>query len=145
MIMLTGIKAFEARWQLLKGPRTSAADNHLLMQSMGRLVDNYATQDEIITELPVALQGLFSCLVDAYLNGYWLEDDEVPMQPAVSRTLTPAMLEAKQRRQGPQQQPTAASEAVTYIVRERVKLNLSARLPARLPARLCDHAVQMAS
>lgn len=135
--MLTGIKAFEARWQLLKGNHTSAADNRLLMQAMGRLVDNYATQDEIITELPAALQGLFSRLVDAYLNGYWLEDHEVPMQPAVSRTITPAMLEARQRRQSPYQQPTVASEAETYIVRDRVTPDL--------PARLLVHAIQMAS
>ncbi len=137
MIMLTGIKAFEARWQLLKGNHTSAADNRLLMQAMGRLVDNYATQDEIITELPAALQGLFSRLVDAYLNGYWLEDHELPMQPAVSRTITPAMLEARQRRQSPYQQPTVASEAETYIVRDRVTPDL--------PARLLVHAIQMAS
>lgn len=132
MIMLTGIKAFEARWQLLKGTHTSAADNRLIMQSMSRLVDNYATQDEIVTELPVALQGLFNRLVDAYLNGYWLEDNEVPMQPAVSRHITPAMLAAKQRRQNPQQQPTTASEATTYIVRERVQPDLGDRLPAHL-------------
>ena len=132
MIMLTGIKAFEARWQLLKGTHTSAADNRLIMQSMSRLVDNYATQDEIVTELPVALQGLFNRLVDAYLNGCWLEDNEVPMQPAVSRHITPAMLAAKQRRQNPQQQPTTASEATTYIVRERVQPDLGDRLPAHL-------------
>lgn len=132
MIMLTGIKAFEARWELLKGTHTSAADNRSLMQSMSRLVDNYATHDEIIAELPMTLQGLFSHLVDAYLNGYWLEDNEVPMQPAVSRHITPAMLEAKQRRQSLHQQPTAASEAATYIVRERVQPDLGDRLPAHL-------------
>ena len=54
MIMLTGINAFEARWQSLKDHYpTSAAENRLLMQSMGRLVDNYATQEELLDELPL--------------------------------------------------------------------------------------------
>ena len=120
MIRLTGIKAFEACWESLKAAHpTNPNQNHLLMQSMGRLVDNYASQAEISAELPVVLQGLFDRLVDAYLNGFWLEGgDEAAQQPV----LTPAMAEAIQRRQQRQKlQPTVASEAATYVIRERVK------------------------
>ncbi len=113
MMMLTGIKAFEACWQSLKaGNPTDLAENRLLMQSMGRLVDNYATQDEIAQELPAVLGELFDRLVEAYLHGYWLENELAPMSPAVS----PALLAAQQRRQHQPLQPTAASEADTYII-----------------------------
>ena len=113
MMMLTGIKAFEACWQSLKaGTPTDFAENRLLMQSMGRLVDNYATQDEIAQELPAVVKELFDRLVEAYLNGYWLENELAPMPPAVS----PALLAAQQRRQRQPLQPTAASEADTYII-----------------------------
>lgn len=130
--MLTGIKAFEARWQSLKTAHpTSAKDNHLLMQSMGRLVDNYASQAEIAAELPAVLRGLFECLVDAYLNGYWVEGAQANSQ-SDSRSdsqmrngapvISPVMLAAKQRRQRKgKQQPTATSEAATYIIRDRVR------------------------
>lgn len=112
-MMLTGIKAFEACWQSLKaGTPTDFAENRLLMQSMGRLVDNYATQDEIAQELPAVVKELFDRLVEAYLNGYWLENELAPMPPAVS----PALLAAQQRRQRQPLQPTAASEADTYII-----------------------------
>lgn len=118
MIMLTGIKAFEARWQSIKGTR-SAKDSRLLMQSMGRLVDNYATHEEILEELPDSLQGAFDRLVDAYLNGFWL-DDGAESNPAA--VLSPAMLAAQQLRQRRRSQsvpsPTAASEAATYIIQE---------------------------
>lgn len=118
-MMLTGIKAFEARWQSLKGRyTTNAADNRLLMQSMGRLVDNYATHEEISEELPAKLRGLFDHLVDAYLNGYWLDTDEAPSR----KTVSPALLAAQQMRQRRKIEPTAASEAATYIVRDRADL-----------------------
>ncbi len=122
MMMLTGIKAFEARWQSLKSCyATSAADNRLLMQAMGRLVDNYATHEEISEELPVSLQGLFDHLVDAYLNGYWLDTDEKPNQ----KTVSPALLAAQQMRQRRKTEPTAASEASTYVVRDRAEIYAS--------------------
>lgn len=131
MIMLTGIKAFEARWQSLKTAHpTSDRDNHLLMQSMGRLVDNYASQAEIAAELPAVLRGLFECLVDAYLNGYWVEGAQVNSQSDShtgngAAVMSPAMLAAKQRRQRKgKQQPTATSEAATYIIRDRVKAHV---------------------
>ncbi|MEL6554377.1 MAG: hypothetical protein AAFQ63_13055 [Cyanobacteria bacterium J06621_11] len=120
MIMLTGIKAFEARWQSLKAVHpTNSRENHLLMQSMGRLVDNYATQAEIAAELPSHLQTVFANLVDAYLNGYWLEgtEEEKPASPQ----MTPAKIAALQRRQSKTLKPTAASEAATYVIRDRVK------------------------
>ena len=42
MVMLTGIKAFEACWQSLKNSAmANANDGPKLMQAMGRLVDNY--------------------------------------------------------------------------------------------------------
>lgn len=70
MVMLTGIKAFEACWQSLKTDYpTDCVENRLLMQSMGRLVDNYATQDEIARALPAGLRELFDRLVEAYLQG----------------------------------------------------------------------------
>lgn len=120
MIRLTGIKAFEACWQSLKAAHpTNPAQNHLLMQSMGRLVDNYATQAEIAAELPVVLQDLFSRLVDAYLNGYWLEGAE--QEELATPVLTPAMAEAIQRRKRKKMKPTVASEAATYVIRDRVK------------------------
>ena len=123
--MLTGIKAFEARWQSLKAVHPTAPhENHLLMQSMGRLVDNYASQSEISAGLPFALQGLFDNLVDAYLNGHWVEGEE-DVSTSVTTTkkpqLTPAMAEALQRRQRKAMKPTAASEAATYIIHDRVK------------------------
>ena len=122
MIMLTGIKAFEARWQSLKATHpTSASDHRLLMQSMGRLVDNYASQTEIASELPVVLRGLFECLVDAYLNGYWIEGTQENQEPVIS----PALLAAKQRRQKKtKQQPTATSEAATYVIRDRIRAHV---------------------
>lgn len=108
--MLTGIKAFEARWQALKDAYpTSPEDSRLLMQAMGRLVDNYATQAEIMIDLPRSLQLLFAQLVEAYLNGCWVENTSASSQPVVS----PAILAARQLRQ--QHQPTEASEAATYI------------------------------
>ncbi|NJM99629.1 MAG: hypothetical protein HC800_23030 [Phormidesmis sp. RL_2_1] len=124
MVLLTGIKAFEARWQSLRAnDSANAADSRLLMQSMGRLVDNYASQAEISQELPASLQGVFARLVDAYLNGYWLEDGEQPSRAVVSRSISPAMLAAKQLRQHKAAiQPTAASEAATYIIRDRTSL-----------------------
>lgn len=137
MIKLTGIKAFEARWQSLKSLHPTAPhENHLLMQSMGRLVDNYASQSEIAAGLPYALRGLFDKLVDAYLNGHWIEGD--PVLPVLSvvkdrqakekqekqmkeKQMTPAMAESLQRRKRKQMQPTAASEAATYIIHDRVQ------------------------
>jgi hypothetical protein len=125
MTMLTGVRAFEACWQSIKAG-TSAAESRLLMQSMGRLVDNYATQTEIAADLPATLQAPFSYLVDAYLNGYWLETQsnrqadaeqfavETPVRPVIS----PLTLAAKHLRQRQSLQPTTASEAATYIVRE---------------------------
>lgn len=127
MIMLTGIKAFEARWQSLKDHYpTSPDENRLLMQSMGRLVDNYATQDELLDELPVQLCIIFNRLVDAYLNGVWMEDSSAEEysgsfgprteRRAVSREgMTPAMLAAQKLRRQPKA-ATEASEAATYIV-----------------------------
>jgi hypothetical protein len=71
LIMLKGVKAFEACWTALKQTYpTSKAENTLLVQSMGRFVDHYATQAEIRETLPDALKKLFDRLVDAYLNGY---------------------------------------------------------------------------
>ena len=94
--MLTGIKAFEARWQATKGD-WNIRESRLLMQAMSRLVDNYATYEEIEEELPVSLQGAFSRLVDAYLNGFWLEDEDSYKHPTA--VLSPAMLAAQQLRQ----------------------------------------------
>lgn len=119
MVMLTGIRALEYRWQSFQAKYPiSATQRQLIMQAMGRLVDNYATQEEIETDLPDALRMLFRRLVDAYLNGCWVEADaqfapKEVQRPAV--TMTPALLAAAQRRQQPQS-PTAASEADTYIV-----------------------------
>lgn len=127
MMKLTGIKAFEARWQTLKGDHTpSATENRLLMQSMGRLVDNYASQDELINELPETLQGSFNHLVDAYLNGCWVDDEvakpsvrRLTFHPSTSPVVSPAMLAAQQLRKNRRQQPTPASEAPTYVVQDR--------------------------
>lgn len=129
MMKLTGIKAFEARWQSLKGDHTpSASENRLLMQSMGRLVDNYASQEELMNELPETLQGSFNNLVDAYLNGCWVDDEiakpsvrRLTFHPTTSPAVSPAMLAAQQLRQSRRQQPTPASEAPTYIVQDRRK------------------------
>lgn len=123
MMMLTGIKAFEARWQSLKSSYAmSAADNQALMQAMGRLVDNYATHEEIAEELSDSLSDLFDRLVDAYLNGYWLDAAETAERPKVS----PALLAAQQMQQRRRMQPTAASEAATYVVRDRAELSVGA-------------------
>ena len=143
MMKLTGIKAFEACWSdLRESYKTPAADNHLIMQSMGRLVDNYASQEEIEATLPAPLKTVFASLVDAYLNGYWIEDTDSAIattiierrhrqvQAAASKrseaksadkpVMSPAMLAAAQRKKKKQQlQPTASSEAATYIIRER--------------------------
>jgi len=120
--MLTGIKAFEFRWQTLQAKYPiSAVQKKLIMQSMGRLIDNYATQEEIKENLPAALRILFDRLVDAYLKGCWVEADGQPVEEDVHRpapTMTPAMLAAAQLRQQKRQQPTEASEADTYVVDE---------------------------
>ena len=125
MIMLTGIKAFEARWQSIKG-NSSARDSRLLMQAMGRLVDNYATHDEILEDLPASLRGAFNRLVDAYLNGFWLDDEGRSSNQNSASVLSPAVLAAQQLRQRRRSQhtprPTAASEAATYIIRDRSAL-----------------------
>ncbi|MEM6597060.1 MAG: hypothetical protein AAF810_21640 [Cyanobacteria bacterium P01_D01_bin.36] len=128
MIKLTGIKAFEARWQSLRVSHPTAPhENHLLMQSMGRLVDNYASQSEIAAGLPFPLQSLFDQLVDAYLNGYWVEDNTSPAastvmsKRAMTPAMTPAMAESLQRRQRKSIKPTVASEAATYIIHDRVR------------------------
>ena len=122
MVMLTGIKAFESRWQSLQGKYPiSKAQKQLLMKSMGRLVDNYATQEEIEADLPDALKILFGRLVDAYLNGCWLTDQQ-PLKQAEQTSvravpsMSPAMLAAAQLRQRQQHPPTEASEADTYVV-----------------------------
>ena len=121
MAMLTGIRAFESRWQSLQTKYSiGKSQKQILMQSMGRLVDNYATQEEIEDDLPVALRALFQQLVDAYLNGCWVEGKGQPGQPGAKNrhmpTITPAMLAATQRRQRQPQEPTTASEADTYVV-----------------------------
>ena len=117
MTMLTGVKAFEARWQSLKDNYvTTLSESRLLMQAMGRLVDNYATQEEIVNELPFVLQGLFLRLVDAYLNGYWLEDADSSSRPLTPPS--PALLSARHLRQRNAPMPTAASEARTYIIQD---------------------------
>jgi hypothetical protein len=135
MIMLTGTKAFEACWQSLQSSVASTStDSRLLMQAMGRLVDNYATHDELIQELPVMLRDVFDRLVDAYLNGYWLETAEnEPFKRASSsarRTETaevsPAMLAAAQLRQRRKMEPTPTSEAATYIVHDPADLSVRA-------------------
>lgn len=135
MIMLTGTKAFEACWQSLKPSVTSAsADSRLLMQSMGRLIDNYATHDEITQELPVLLRDIFDRLVDAYLNGYWLETAEnepFKRTPSSARRtesaeVSPAMLAAAQLRQRRKMEPTPTSEAATYIVHDPAELSVRA-------------------
>ena len=122
MTMLTGIRAFEARWQSIKGSR-SARDSRLLMQAMGRLVDNYATHEEISADLPASLRGVFNRLVDAYLNGFWLDESEGGLPQNSASVLSPAMLAAQQLRQRRRSQvipqPTAASEAATYVIRDR--------------------------
>lgn len=115
MMMLTGIKAFEACWQSLESSYApSLTENRLLMQAMGRLVDNYATQEEIACELPVALRGLFVQLVDAYLHGYWLEDAK--FTASAGRTRYSAAPTVRNARHSQPLQPTAASEAATYII-----------------------------
>ena len=122
MVMLTGIKAFESRWQSLQAKYPiSASQKQLVTRAMGRLVDNYATQEEIEAELPTALKIIFQRLVDAYLNGCWIDaavrsTRETPQKPAPA--MTPAMLAAAQLRQRQRQEPTAASEADTYIVND---------------------------
>ena len=120
MVMLTGIKAFEFRWQLLQALYPiSAVQKKLIMQSMGQLVDNYAPQEEIEADLPMALKILFNRLVDAYLNGCWIEANSQSAEQETYRpapAITPAMLAAAQLRQRQRQQPTAVSEADTYIV-----------------------------
>ncbi len=130
-MMLTGIKAFEACWQSLKNSAmANASDGHRLMQAMGRLVDNYATHDEISQELPIALRDAFDRLVDAYLNGYWLDDteqgDASQDQTSHCAASSPAMLAATQLRQRRKMQPTESSEAATYIVRDPAELSVRA-------------------
>ena len=115
MVMLTGIKAFESRWQSLQAKYPiSATQKNLITQAMGRLVDNYASQEELEAELPAALRILFRRLVDAYLNGCWIENDM--HSASQSSKMTPAMLAASKLRQRQRQEPTAASEADTYVV-----------------------------
>lgn len=132
MVRLTGLKAFEARWHSLKAKYSiSPNESRTLMQSMGRLVDNYATQSEIASELSLPLQTLFNLLVQSYLEGLWIEDTVFspkttgssrshyasPAGPGATRKLSPAMVAAAQRRQSQTPQATAISEADTYIVR----------------------------
>lgn len=129
--MLTGIKAFDARWQSLKSSdRVNSSDGQRLVQAMGRLIDNYATPDEIRQELPVALRDAFDRLVNAYLNGYWLDDSAQDaaseIQQAHCAVVSPAMLVATQRHQRRKMQPTEASEAATYVVRNPAELSVRA-------------------
>jgi hypothetical protein len=136
MIMLTGTKAFEACWQSIKRSAASTSvnslDSRLLMQSMGRLVDNYATHEEILQELPLMLRDTFDRLVDAYLNGYWLESTETAetvkasfsAQARKPAEVSPAMLAAAQLRQRRKMEPTANSEAPTYIVHDSYELSV---------------------
>ncbi|MBE9062647.1 hypothetical protein [cf. Phormidesmis sp. LEGE 11477] len=129
MYKLTGIKAFEAHWQSLQATHLIAPqDSHLLMQAIGRVVDNYGSQSEISAELPLPLQELFNLLVQSYLEGYWIEDlgslsvaSHASTHPATTRAfsfqrLSPAMIAATQRRQRQTLRPTASSEAETYIM-----------------------------
>ncbi len=130
MIKFTGIKAFEAHWQSLQSVYSlDARDSRLLIRAMGRLVDNYASQSEISAELPRSLQKVFNLLVQSYLEGYSIEGTACtsaaldlsrvrPSATARSKTakaLSPAMVAAAQRQQRQRTQPTAASEADTYI------------------------------
>ena len=86
-----------------------------------------ATRDEISQELPIALRGAFDWLVDAYLNGYWLDDaeqvDALEAHTSYCAASSPAMLAAAQLRQRRKMQPTEASEAATYIVRDPAELS----------------------
>lgn len=120
MAKLTGIRAFESRWQSLQARYPiNASQKQLVTQAMGRLVDNYATQEEIEAELPFALRVIFQRLVDAYLNGCWMDADAYSTQEMTveSVPVTPATLAAARLRQRQSRhQPTAASEADTYIV-----------------------------
>jgi len=132
MTKLTGIKAFEARWQLFQNShQISSSNSLLLMQSMGRLVDNYATQEEISRDLPASLKSVFDWLVDAYLNGFWIEADQKEIirssvqSPGQSYTqvgkVSPALLAASELRQRRKAQPTQFSEAATYITNDTLE------------------------
>lgn len=130
MIKLTGIRAVEAQWQSLRAVHPIGDhESRLLMQAMGRLVDNYASQSEISARLYAPLQKVFDRLVQSYLEGYWIEE---PASTSISldfssvrpsnrahlrnpQALSPAMIAAAQRRSHQKIQPTAASEADTYI------------------------------
>lgn len=144
MIKLTGIGAFEACWRSLKTMYSINPDeSQMLMQSMGRLVDNYASQAEIAAELSLPLRKLFNLLVQSYLEGYWVEDTATSRAATNSEPGTEAIAEAgadvstrsvnltsadadanqflsskavaaAQRRQL-KPHPTTASEADTYI------------------------------
>jgi hypothetical protein len=141
MVKLTGIGAFEACWQSLKAMYSiDPGESQLLMQSMSRLVDNYASQSEIASELSLPLQKLFNLLVQSYLEGYWIEDETSSLEDCAESNasesvpyythrssrhpsssgpacyLSPAMAAADQHRQRQRIEPTVNSEADTYFV-----------------------------
>lgn len=116
--MLKGVKAFEACWSAIKQTYpTSRAENTLLVQSMGRFVDQYATREEIRGGLPEGLKQLFDRLIDAYVEGY-----ELP-QPQPKVHLKPAMAMAAIATTQPKPIPTASvatPSAVTSAVKPKV-------------------------
>ncbi|MEO0539981.1 MAG: hypothetical protein AAFZ80_03840 [Cyanobacteria bacterium P01_A01_bin.105] len=136
MQAIQGIQAFEACWTALKQIYpTSQAENTLLIQSMGRYVDAYSTQDEIRAGLPQPLQPLFDRLIDAYTNGYnptQLSPEALTQPVLVSSStgpgpqrLTAATLAVAELRH---QSPTATvvSEADTFVLDASIVLDAAA-------------------
>jgi hypothetical protein len=81
-MILTGIKAFEARWlDLRQDYPTSREDNTLIAHAMGQLVDGYETPGAILQALPEHLVVLFEELAKAYFNGYTPLTSVVPTTP----------------------------------------------------------------
>ncbi len=129
MQVVRGIQAFEACWKSLKQTYpTSQTENTLLVQSMGRFVDAYGTQEEIRDNLPQPLQTLFDRLIDAYINGYTpaeakpmelpqpvtLPEATTAVVPAPRRVTATTLAMTELRRQLPE--TSVASEAETFVL-----------------------------
>ena len=69
--MIQGIQAFEACWMNLRTLYpTDQAQNLMIAQAMGQVIDCYRTVEEVEQTLPVDLQDLFRKLIHAYFHGY---------------------------------------------------------------------------
>lgn len=133
MIMLREMNAFEACWLDLKDIYpTSQADNTLIAQAMGQLVDQYKKPAQVEQDLPDHLRILFRRLALAYFQGYVLRSKPVSVikpRPIVTAPSCPVTPERRQ---------LAISDAVAQVRALAEKAQQRMVASGQCQAEFCD-------